>query len=246
MKKTEEKANYSASNIKAVLFDIDGTLYSNAFMFISAPCIYIRNILWFIRFAKMRKRLREGLVESDVPLDESVAHTFHKNAITIFSSIIKEEPAVAAILLQKHIYVAWIKAIGKVPLRLGMRKTIRNLKRKNIILGILSDFQSQEKIKNWKLECFFDIVVCAEDYGVLKPDKRIFALMGETLSLKAEEILFVGNHLTYDGLGAERAGMHSLLFYNHIKKLYTTYPHTSIKAFKTMQGLRHILQSYGL
>lgn len=238
--------NYPISNIKAVVFDIDGTLYSNVFMFISAPFIYIRNMLWFIRFAKMRKRLRLGLVESDVPLDESMADVFHTNAITIFSSIIKEEPVVAAILLQKHIYVAWIKAIGKVPLRLGMRKTIRNLKRKGVKLGILSDFQSQEKIQNWKLIDFFDCIICAEDYGVLKPDKRIFTLMCETLSVKAEEILFVGNHLKYDGMGAERAGMHSFLFYQHTKKLYETYPNTSIKAFKTMQGLRHILQSYGL
>ncbi|NLC97132.1 MAG: HAD family hydrolase [Erysipelotrichaceae bacterium] len=62
-------------------------------------------------------------------------------------------------------------------------------------------------------ECF-DVVFVSGDYGIHKPDKKLFLMAADELGIKPEEIAFVGDTFATDILGAHRAGMHPIWFFN--------------------------------
>lgn len=68
------------------------------------------------------------------------------------------------------------------------------------------------KLKESKLEPFFDIIVCSEHIGFNKPDKRIFKHALSLAHAKAEESLMIGDDLRIDILGANQVGMEAILF----------------------------------
>ena len=235
-------------DIKAVIFDIDGTLYTNYVMLWKTPLLYIRNILWILRFAKMRKKLRAHLdvLPAEMSTKERL-ETFHKVGLSLFAKESKLPEDAAKYALQKHIYKLWINAVQYVPLRIGMRNLLGELRRKGIKLGILSDFQAREKIEAWGLSPYFDSVVCAEDLGILKPNLDIFHYTFSTLNIKPQETVFVGNHLMYDGIGASIAGMESLLFYMpHSIKDFSILSRNNITSFYSVLGLRQQLKLLGV
>ncbi len=58
---------------------------------------------------------------------------------------------------------------------------------------------------------FFDHVIASKSFGARKPDISIFNFVLETLSLKPEEVIFIGNKISTDILGANKTGMKSIL-----------------------------------
>ncbi|MES2590078.1 MAG: YjjG family noncanonical pyrimidine nucleotidase [Bacteroidota bacterium] len=68
------------------------------------------------------------------------------------------------------------------------------------------------KLKESKLEPFFDIIVCSEHIGFNKPDKRIFEHALELAGAKATESMMIGDDLKVDILGANQVGMEAVLF----------------------------------
>lgn len=50
----------------------------------------------------------------------------------------------------------------------------------------------------------------SDDVKVKKPDPRIFNLALEKLKIKAQNAVFIGDHLTNDVLGAIDAGLHAV------------------------------------
>ena len=65
----------------------------------------------------------------------------------------------------------------------------------------------REKIRASKLAPFFDVVVISGEVGVRKPEPQIFALVLDRLGLTAETAVMVGNSLSSDVAGAQRAGL---------------------------------------
>ena len=84
------------------------------------------------------------------------------------------------------------------------------LKRRGLKTAIytngLSDY-GRLKIRAAGVEPYMDYLLCSEDIGIAKPDPRGFAVLAEGMGLKAEEILFIGDHPKNDVLGAQKAGM---------------------------------------
>ena len=84
------------------------------------------------------------------------------------------------------------------------------LKRRGLKTAIytngLSDY-GRLKIRAAGVEPYMDYLLCSEDIGIAKPDPRGFAVLAEGMGLKAEEILFIGDHPKNDVLGAQNAGM---------------------------------------
>ncbi len=89
------------------------------------------------------------------------------------------------------------------------------------------------KLKESKLEPFFDIIVCSEHIGFNKPDKRIFEHALNLANAKAEESMMIGDDLQVDILGANQVGMEAVLFDPEKK-------HKS-QAFKIIRSLEEIL-----
>jgi HAD superfamily hydrolase (TIGR02253 family) len=92
----------------------------------------------------------------------------------------------------------------------GTKTTLIKLKAMNLKLAIVSD---APRLKAWmrlsamRLDDFFDAVVAFEDTRCLKPAQEPFLAALNTLQLKPEECLMVGDNLGRDVKGAKMLGM---------------------------------------
>lgn len=214
-------------------------------MFMRSPLSFVRNLVWILRFARMRKKLRFHLnKQTSDDIANNSAHQFFELSVDLFQQELNRSRRESKYLLKKHIYDEWISVLADIPLRAGMRLLLGELRRNNIALGILSDFQAEEKIQAWKLDCYFDTIICAENYGMLKPNPRLFHKICEQMRVSPEEVVFVGNHLAYDGIGARKVGMHTLLFHMPWPKA-RAHSH-NISMFMSMFSLRKHLKKFGV
>lgn len=68
----------------------------------------------------------------------------------------------------------------------------------------------REKIQGTNLARFFDAILISGEVGVGKPDCRIFKLALDALAASPSETVMVGDSLTRDILGAQRAGLRGI------------------------------------
>ena len=96
-----------------------------------------------------------------------------------------------------------------VPFR-NVRKVLETLKRSGMKLGLISNgkkhFQRDNLIALGIVE-YFDTLLISEEIGLRKPDPRIFQKGRDHLSVAAEESIFVGDHPENDVKAARAAGM---------------------------------------
>jgi putative hydrolase of the HAD superfamily len=80
-------------------------------------------------------------------------------------------------------------------------------------LAILTNGDSvsqRGKLKTFPHLNWFEIVMVAGDYPWAKPDVRIFELLCEKLKVKPDEVVFVGDTIDSDIVGAKKAGMRTI------------------------------------
>lgn len=82
-------------------------------------------------------------------------------------------------------------------------------------LAALSDGQGVwgiPELRSVGLANYFDPVIISSDLGFRKPDRRMFELALEKLQLAADEVIFIGNDMRRDVLGAKQADIKTVFF----------------------------------
>src|SRR4051794_32431260 len=91
--------------------------------------------------------------------------------------------------------------------------TLQELRRRGVRLGMISN-ASSEMSGLWigsEFEPLFDAVLFSADEQMMKPDRRLYERMAESLGVPAEESLFVGDGAYRKLQGAAEAGMRPVL-----------------------------------
>jgi len=73
-----------------------------------------------------------------------------------------------------------------------------------------------KKLKNSKLDIYFNHVITSEEAGCKKPDSGIFEYAFQMTGAKPEESIMVGDDIEVDIVGAQNAGMDAI-FFNPLK-----------------------------
>ena len=68
-------------------------------------------------------------------------------------------------------------------------------------------YSQHNKIKQVRIEDYFDVILVSGDLDFKKPEAEIFAYAAEQLGVKCEECLMIGDVFSSDILGAIRAGV---------------------------------------
>jgi putative hydrolase of the HAD superfamily len=93
--------------------------------------------------------------------------------------------------------------------------TLIRLREKGYKLGIVTDAPSMQawtRLVESGLADFFDVVVTKDDVqGKTKPHPRPFEAALKNLCMRPDEVLFVGDNINRDVLGAKKAGMVAVL-----------------------------------
>lgn len=183
--------------IKAVAFDIDGTLYPNRRMIFHSIPFLITHFSLIKEFNEARKDLRKLENITD----------FRKSQSEILAKRLNISPEKTSDLVEKVFYKKWENIFKRVRPYAGLQNAIEDLKAKGLSLGVLSDFPVGNKLNYFAVDGHWDVAMSSEETGYLKPHTRSFLVLAEKLGCKPEEVIYVGNSYKYDVIGASSAGM---------------------------------------
>ncbi len=181
--------------IKAVAFDIDGTLYPQFRLYTRIFFHFVRHVNEFYHFQRVRHQLRRS-----APLQNLIRY----QAI-LMSERMKCSTEQAAKILDDIAYSSLEKYFNRIKPFKNVEETFKKLKDAGLKIAILSDFPPEQKGELWGLKPYCDKILSAEKIGALKPSKYTFGILAMELGLEPQEILYVGNHAKYDIAGAKNA-----------------------------------------
>lgn len=193
------------SKIRAVVFDVDGTLYPNWKMLLKSGIFFFHHPFVSMAFARLRKDVREiggveDLREAQISLAAGYLHTSREKA---------------AYLLDTHIYGTYMAMFADISPFPEVEHTLRFLRDRGIKIGIISDFPIRPKLSYLGLDEYWDMAISADEIGALKPDPYPFIKAAEILEAEPSEILYIGNNYKYDIIGSKGAGFLSAHFSRH-------------------------------
>jgi putative hydrolase of the HAD superfamily len=119
---------------------------------------------------------------------------------------------------ERLIYHGWEPLFRTVKPYHHVSETLSAFKSAGLNLGLLSDFPAEQKLKYLGLDGYWDTVICSEHTNRLKPDPTPFQELARRMALPPEQILYVGNSVSYDIVGAKQQGMKAALVSSPLKK----------------------------
>jgi len=189
-------------SVKAVGFDVDGTLYPSYQMVFSAISSFLSAPRLMIKFAKVRREIREITYDGDLRDMQAV----------LMARKIGVDRKTAERLIERELYQRWERSFRFISPFRGVRETLLSLKRSGFFLAALSDFPVEDKLRYLGVEDLFDLAMSSEETGYLKPHEVPFLQLARRLGVAPEEMLYVGNSAEYDVRGADAVGMKTAHF----------------------------------
>lgn len=205
------------AQVKAVLFDLDDTLYDHRFSSrngltaLKKEYICLKNIELDVLELEYLKLLNEihiskvltGIYTIDEARNERYKRFFSKFGIDARPDEIKRA---------REIYtVAYRTKQRAVP---GSKELLERLKGK-VKLGIVSNnygAEQEAKINSCGFNGYFDAVVTSVEVGVTKPSPEIFFMALNKLGCTPEEAVMIGDSWDSDIVGAGNAGIKAIWF----------------------------------
>lgn len=231
------------SNVRAVLFDLDGTLYYQLPLRIlmgleltTLPAYLgsmekTRSVLKTIKkFRPMREELRHLGNPSEV-LDEL---QYHQAAVAV-----GVEPTEVKRIVCEWMYHRPLKYL-KLCRRKGVMAFCAEAQRRGIKLGVFSDYPAQEKLKALGLGSYVQLVLCSTDKEInaFKPHPRGYLRACEQWGLQPHEVLYVGDRPEVDARGAKAAGMRCIIVNGILdQKPCDSHHSQTITSFRGLQQL---------
>lgn len=186
--------------VKAIAFDIDGTLYPNWRMKLFSLPFLVSHLPLVLAFSKVRKDMRKVDKIDD----------FKAIQTSFMARELKVTPEEAGAAVDSIIYKKWENIFRRVKPFSGLQTALEELKARGYALGVMSDFPVGHKLRYFRLDGHWDVTMSSEDTGYLKPHAAPFLALAEKLGCAPEEVLYVGNSYAYDVKGAHAAGMKSV------------------------------------
>lgn len=217
--------------IKAVAFDIDGTLYPQWKIHLSAVFNYACHIIFYLYYGLVRNEMhRMDRMENFRAVQaEKMAAFMHCSAQEAESK------------LNAVVYDGLKKNFEKISCYKDVPETFRKFKEAGFKLALLSDFPPEQKGEIWGIKSYCDVILGTEFLGALKPAPYSFLETAKQLGVKPEQVLYVGNSIKYDVEGARRAGMKSAYLLTGWRKLFRCRVKSADICFSSYRQLQNIM-----
>lgn len=197
--------------IKAVLFDLDDTLYDfqtlhkAAMVLLQEKCCRVLNITemdFLLAFDWAREETKKYLP------DVAAGH----NRLLYFQKTLEYlgRNPISFALEMDGIY--WGYILKHMRLNSGVLDVLDYCRKAGIKIGLGTDQTAHlqhRKLRKLGVGSYIDAIVTSEEAGKEKPDPKLFQMLLKKLNVLAKETIFVGDSLQRDIIGAERAGLYS-------------------------------------
>jgi FMN phosphatase YigB (HAD superfamily) len=195
--------------LKAIVLDIDGTLYHQGMlrraMFVHLLRSHVTNPVRGWRTARILQAYRgaqEHLRATNVARDIAMAQ------VRLAAERTRTDEEAVATCVAHWIEEAPLTMLRRC-IRPGLVEFLRACKKRGLRLGALSDYPADAKLQALGVAALFDLALSAQDpqIDVLKPNPRGLLVALDRLGASPPESLYVGDRLDVDGATAEAAGV---------------------------------------
>lgn len=201
--------------LKAVIFDLDDTLYDyKALERAAFECVggLVRE-----RLGVSEEQYEEAFMRARQATKERLGETATSHSRMLYFQKTLEYLDIRPLYLALEMYETyWGFFLDNMILYPGVRELLEALHEKYIRVGVCTDLLAHiqhRKLRRLGMMDDVDCMVTSEEAGVEKPAPGIFNLCLEKLRLPAGEVCFVGDNLERDVKGAMAAGMQAVWFH---------------------------------
>ena len=189
--------------VRAVVFDIDGTLYPIRRIALRSLPLIVRHLRLFYAFGRARQALRS----------ECPGGALRQRQAELVAGLLGVDAGEAERRIEQIVYRRWPACFGRLRPFADVVETLAALRHRGMRLGVVSDSPfTREKLSALGLHSGWDAVVSADEAGALKPNPEPFVRVARMLGVAPGEVLFVGNSYSRDVVGAHRTGMRAAHF----------------------------------
>jgi len=205
--------------VKAVVFDLDNTLYD--YDMVNEKAIEYTG-RWLcketgISNSEFQKAFLEGRRLTKKYTGNCAAQ---HNRIIYFQKTL-ECLGINPIRYSLELYEKyWGYVINNMRIEKGAGKLLGRLKESGIKVAICTDLTTHiqhRKLRKLQIADYVDVFVSSEEAGVEKPDAKIFNLVISKLGISPDKVLYVGDSYEKDVVGSGNAGMYPVWFNFHKK-----------------------------
>ena len=195
--------------LHAVLFDVDGTLYSQRLlqmlMMIELLALPVRRPLGWWRTWRTIAAYRSAQESLRV---SNTARMSLAAQIETAATGAGVPPAEVEQIVREWMFERPLKYLRRCRAA-GIPSLLNFLTRHGVAVGVLSDYPANGKLAALGLSDRFFPVLCSsdEEIGALKPDARGFLKASQLWGVSPSEVLVVGDRIEVDAAGAAAAGM---------------------------------------
>lgn len=208
--------------LKAILFDVDGTLYSQRKMrwlmirdlikfFVGSPIKGGKTIWVIYHFRKLRERVR-GTIDLKKCLD-SLQYELTSRRTGLSEQLVKQ-------IVGEWIYDRPLKYIQKCRYE-GLKNLLKGCRVNGLKAGVFSDYPPYDKVEALGLAAFFNLYLSSTDpeINAFKPDPEGITHACNVWNISPRELLYVGDRTDTDGKAAGRAGSYFFHLENNFGEL---------------------------
>lgn len=199
---------------KAILFDLDNTLYNydkpNEKALKAVFKVISKKIN--ISFSKFETLYKISKAEINKELAGSASS---HNRVLYFQRLVeKTHNTIDPSTVLKLYSAYWDTLLANMKLGTGVIKTLKELKESGIKIGIVTGLTAHiqfRKVHKFGIGKYVDILVTSEEAGIEKPNSTIFLLALNKLNISPSEAIMVGDNIINDIGGANSVGIDTIL-----------------------------------
>ncbi|WP_430788985.1 HAD family hydrolase [Virgibacillus flavescens] len=188
--------------IKAVVFDLDGTLLDR-----DQSVKHFINLQYSRMFEILKHIPKEAYATRFIELDDHGYVWKDK----VYQQMVEEFKIALSWELLLADYISEFK-LSCIPFP-GLINMLKSLKQNSFSLGIITNGRSQFQLDNITalgIEKYFDTILISESEGIKKPDPKIFEKALSRLNVHPHESIFIGDHPEKDIMAARTIGMKTI------------------------------------